>query len=104
MESPDGVHCSLVGEMIARGGGSRDLVLLPLLLEGRRLGSPRVDHCEYCVFTPDEVRRMREEIDYCFSANAPWSGPDARDFADVGLRTVFATIAAKGKGAFCSLG
>jgi hypothetical protein len=104
MESPDGVHCSLVTEMIGRGEDSDNLVLLPILLEGRRLGSPRVDDCEYCVFTADEVRKIGAEIDHCFKANVPWSRPDMRDVANICLREVITTIAAKGKAAFCSLG
>jgi hypothetical protein len=105
MESPDGVHSSVLEETISRGRGCCQCRILPLLLEGgRRIGSRDGRHCEYCLLTPDEVEVARVEAECCLRSGGDWSDPGIRDVVSDCLADVFKVISEKGKAAFCSLG
>lgn len=67
--SPDGVHPSVIEELIAR----TDPSILPSLVTGRRFGEDGPAPCEYCILSPEEVALALDEIGRAVSVPVPWS-------------------------------
>ena len=71
-ESPDGLHPSIIDELLGRGGGG---AMLPLLRTGRRCGEETPSHCEYIVLAPEEVTILLKEVRRAMAAPVLWSAP-----------------------------
>jgi hypothetical protein len=97
-ESPDGLHLSVVKELIARGKGE-ELPFLSLLTTGRRLngrGVPDVDS-RYLVLTPDEVSQLRAETQHLLEGPARWSAPSVPLVTRNCLLDVLTSVVAKNR-------
>ena len=69
--SPDGVHPSVIDELVRRLDAPAPL--LACLLRGRRFGRSEPADCEYCIFRPEEVSAVLHEIRNACAADAAWS-------------------------------
>jgi hypothetical protein len=97
-ESPDGLHLSVVKELIARGNGD-ELPFLSLLTTGRRLNGrsvPEVDS-RYLILTPDEVSQLRAETQHLLEGPARWSAPSVPLVTRNCLLDVLTSVIAKNR-------
>ena len=70
-ESPDGLHPSVVQEMMRRAAGA---ALLPILLSGRRYGAVEPCACGYCLLSSSEAEQMAAEAERTLASTRAWSG------------------------------
>jgi hypothetical protein len=71
-ESPDGLHPTVIEELLERGGGG---AMLPLLRTGRRCGEETPSGCQYVVLSPEEVAILLKETRRAMAAPTRWSAP-----------------------------
>ena len=67
--SPDGVHPSVISELMARTETS----VLPLLVKGRRAGQDEPVQCEYCILSPAEAAQAVDDAERAMAAPMAWS-------------------------------
>lgn len=103
-ESPDGLHPSVVDEMIRRAEGQIELQLFPILNGGRRLGSDGPVHCEYFLLSCDEVGVLRSEVEQILALPGSWSESNVPDLINECLLDVLKEVEAKPKSLMGSLG
>lgn len=70
-ESPDGLHPSIVQELLPRAVGA---TLMPVLLVGRRYGAAESSACGYCFLSPTECERLAAEAEQALASTNAWSG------------------------------
>jgi len=71
--SPDGLHSSVVSELLARAKAGAPPTLLPILQKGRRYGQRESSPCEYCILAEGEVPLLLDEVRRAMAASLPWS-------------------------------
>lgn len=104
-ESPDGVHESVIEELISRGGPAIKPALLPILQKrGRRYGQSTPTLCEYCLLDTTEVCMLQQEVTELRSSSMPWSDPAIAAVVDECLLAPLESAKAKGKSLFGHLG
>lgn len=103
-ESPDGLHPSVVKELLDRAGDSVEIQYLPILNGGRRLGLTELTHCEYCLLCATEVSALRQEVEQVIALPGSWSESYVPDLIDECLVSVLKIVEAKQAGLMGSLG
>jgi hypothetical protein len=98
--SPDGVHPSLIKELLGR---TERAEVLPLLVSGRRAGQEDPSDCEYCVLSPDEVATLLEEVEAGLSSQRPWSTDYGAEVVDECLREPMRGAEAVRRWVYCQL-
>ena len=104
-ESPDGLHISVVKELIARGK-AEELPFLSLLTTGRRLhgrGVPDVSS-RYLILSETETSQLRRETQRVLESPAPWSHPAVQLTARTCLLDVLISVVEKNRclaGRYC---
>ena len=98
--SPDGLHPTVIKELISRSAAPRYLLLL---LSGRRFGAQTPSSCEYCIFEPPEVVAALDEIRAAAAAPAAWSQPYMQELVDQCLIGPFAAAAEEGRPLYAQL-
>lgn len=98
--SPDGVHPTVIKELLGRTQRAR---LLPTLVAGRRAGQEQSSDCEYCVLSPDEVTNLLEEIAEGMSAPGPWSTGYGAEVLDECLRQPMRQAQINHRWVYCQL-
>ncbi len=99
--SPDGIHPSVIAELIRRLDAPTPL--LSALLRGRRFGQTEPAACEYCIFRSDEVSALLHEIRNACAAGATWSADYMPDLLQECLVEPFETAQRAGRPVFCDL-
>lgn len=74
-ESPDGLHPSVVRELLSRKNDSGNLTLLPVLLSGRRFGVTELSECDYCFLSVSECEQLSSGISALMAGRNSWSQP-----------------------------
>ncbi len=100
-ESPDGLHPSVIRELLPRAGRA---VLLPVLLGGRRIGAVEPSECGYCLLTPAECERLAAEAEQVLASGRPWSQEWVPDVVDECLIGPLRAAVSKGRPLFGLLG
>jgi hypothetical protein len=72
-ESPDGLHPSVVKELIRVGGKSASANLLRILVAGRRFGEQIPSDCGYCFLSTAETGGLLTEVRGVLAVGGPWS-------------------------------
>ena len=73
-ESSDGLHPSVVEEMLEKGGESLQLKLLPILLQGQRFEHRgETARCEYCILEGETIQQLLDESKAVMEATTAWS-------------------------------
>jgi len=103
-ESPDGLHPSVVKELLDRARDRVEVHYLPILNGGRRLGLTELTHCEYCLLRATEVSALRKEVEQVVALPVSWSESYVPDLIDECLVSVLKTVEAKQAGLMGSLG
>ena len=99
--SPDGLHPSVIVELVRRLDAPAPLSAG--LLRGRRFGQTAPADCEYCLFGSDEVSAvLRETRDACAAAG-PWSAEYVPGLLQECLVEPFEAAARVGRPIFCRL-
>lgn len=96
-ESPEGLHPSVIVEMLKRAKGKLDVSLLPILRSGRRLGQTSPTMCEYCVLNVEEIPALRGEVEAILALPGEWSAPYVAEEIEECLRSVLANVENKNK-------
>jgi hypothetical protein len=99
--SPDGIHPSVIAELVRRLDAPTPL--LSALLRGRRFGQTEPAACEYCIFRPDEVSALLHEIRNACVAKATWSADYMPELLQECLVEPFETAQRAGRPVFCDL-
>jgi hypothetical protein len=99
--SPDGVHPSVVAELIRRLNAPAPL--LSGLLGGRRFGQTEPADCEYCIFRPDEVAAVLREVRGARAAGGAWSAEYVPELLQECLIEPFEAAERAGRPVFCHL-
>ena len=100
-ESPDGLHPSVVQELLLRAGVA---VLLPVLVCGRRFEATEPSSCEYCFLTPAECERLAGEAERALASIGPCSTARLPDIVHECLIGPLMSAATKGQSLFGVLG
>lgn len=123
-ESPDGLHRKFVQDLVTPSrpagtqslikrlfaktpqklsSGAEELILLPLLLSGRRISStaPPDEDYLYIVFSPEELALLCDEAERCLASGRPWPEKWFEAMVTEYLIDVIKTTQAKGKGLAC---
>lgn len=100
--SPDGIHPSVIDELVARL--SAPAPLLSCLLRGRRFGRSEPADCGYCVFRPDEVSAVLHETHNARAAGGSWSAEYMPELLQECLVEPFEAAQRSGRPVFCHLG
>lgn len=98
--SPDGVHPSVIEELLGRTERAR---VLPMLVSGRRAGQDAPSGCEYCVLSPAEVSALLDEVDEGVSVPRPWLIEYASDVVEEDLRQPLRLASETGRWVYCQL-
>jgi hypothetical protein len=97
--SPDGVHPTVIEELIRRAEDRTDLHYLPMLRHGRRYGASDLQpKCEYVIFHPMELPLLAEEIDRAVARSIPWSEDYVPEIVEECLSEVIAAAIEQDKG------
>lgn len=99
--SPDGVHPSVIDELVRRPGAPAPL--LACLLRGRRFGQAGTADCGYCIFRPGEVSAVLEEIRHACAADAAWSADYLPELLQECLVEPLEAAERAGRPVFCHL-
>jgi hypothetical protein len=99
--SPDGIHPSVIDELMRRLDAPAPL--LAGLLRGRRFGQTESVACEYCIFRSDEVPAVLQEILNACAAEVPWSAEYIPGLLKECLVGPFETAQRTGRPVFCDL-
>jgi hypothetical protein len=101
-ESPDGVHPTVIREMLKHGV---DAKVLPWLLNGRTHNSQsRSAVCNYIILTPEEVAQLFAECRSLLNREVKWSQPYIPETVRECLVEPLESIHSKGKHAVGILG
>lgn len=100
-ESPDGLHPSVVRELLPRSQGAS---ILPILLGGRRYGAAELFDCGYCFLDPAECERLAAEAGRALASGGPWSGAWLPEVVAECLIGPLRSASSKGRPVFGSLG
>ena len=100
-ESPDGLHPSLIRELLLH---NRDAVFLPILLEGRRYGADLPSPSAYCFLSSAECTQLIEEAKQALATGGPWSERWVPDVVAECLCAPLQAAVAKRRPIFGSLG
>jgi hypothetical protein len=100
--SPDGVHPSVIAELIQRLNAPKPL--LAGLLRGRRYGQTEPADCGYCIFRPEEVSVVLQEVRAACAADFPWSAEYLPELVQECLVEPFAAAEGEVRPVFCHLG
>lgn len=99
--SPDGIHPSVIAELVRRLNAPAPL--LSSLLRGRRFGQTEPAGCGYCIFRSDEVSAVLHETrDACDAAGA-WSAEYVPELLRECLIEPFENAERAGRPVFCHL-
>ena len=98
--SPDGVHPTVIKELLGR---TQRVDILPTLVAGRRAGQEQSSDCEYCVLSPDEVTTLLGEVDEGMSVQRPWSTDYGAEVLDECLREPMRQAQANHRWVYCQL-
>jgi hypothetical protein len=99
--SPDGLHPSVIAELIGRLNAPAPL--LTCLLRGRRFGQTEPASCEYCIFRPDEVSAVLHETRAACAAGVTWSAGYMPELLRECLVEPFEAAQSAGRPVFCGL-
>jgi len=99
--SPDGIHPSVIDELVRRLDAPAPL--LTGLLRGRRYGHAESADCGYCIFRPGEVSAVLHEIRNACAADAAWSADYLPDLLQECLVEPFEAAERSGRPVFCHL-
>ena len=99
--SPDGVHPSVIAELVTRLNAP--VPLLSGLLRGRRFGQAGTADCEYCIFQSDEVSAVLQEVRDACAASGHWSAEYVPELLQECLIEPFETAERVGRPVFCHL-
>lgn len=99
--SPDGVHPSVIEELIGRLDAPAPL--LAGLLRGRRFGQAEPAGCEYCIFRPEEISAVLQEVRDACAADVTWSADYLPDLLQECLVEPFEAAERAGRPVFCDL-
>ena len=98
-ESPDGVHPSIIEELLQRAQGRVELSYLPVLLHGWRHGvGDLTAKCEYVLLYPEHLPPLAAEIDAVVKLALPWSESYVPEVVDKCLVQVVRNVIPKQKG------
>lgn len=100
-ESPDGLHPSVVAELLPR---ATEAALLPVLIGGRRFGVSEPSECEYCFLSPVECDLMAREAEQALSSGGQWSAAWVPGVVQECLVGPLRSAASKSRPLFGSLG
>jgi len=104
-ESPDGVHPTIIEELLRRAEGRVELRYLPVLRHGWRYGAGDLEaHCEYALLQPEHLQPLADEIATVVALPSPWSGSHVPEVVDECLAQVLKTVVPKKKGLAAFLG
>jgi hypothetical protein len=99
--SPDGVHPSVIDELVRRLDAPT--TLLAGLLRGRRFGQSEPADCGYCIFRPGEVSAVLHEIRNACAAGVVWSADYLPELVQECLVEPFEAAERAGRPVFCDL-
>jgi hypothetical protein len=99
--SPDGIHPSVIDELMQRLDAPAPL--LACLLRGRRFGRTEPVACEYCIFRSDEVSAILHETRNACAANRAWSADYMSGLVQECLVEPFEIAQRTGRPVFCIL-
>ena len=99
--SPDGIHPSVIAELVQRLNAPTPL--LSYLLRGRRFGQTEPSDCEYCIFRPDEVLAVLEEVRSACADRGAWSVEYVPDLLQECLIEPFEAAIRASRPVFCVL-
>jgi hypothetical protein len=98
-ESPDGVHPTIVEELLRRAEGRLELRYLPVLRQGWRYGSGDLAaNCQYVLLHPEHLQPLADEIAEVIALPLPWSENSLPGIVEECLSQVLQTVIAKNKG------
>jgi hypothetical protein len=100
-ESPDGLHPSVILELLPRVAGA---MLLPVLIDGRRFGAATPSACEYCFLSLADCERLAVEVEQALESDGPWSAAWVPDVVNECLVVPLRSASSKGRPVFGSLG
>jgi hypothetical protein len=100
--SPDGVHPSVIAELIQRLNAPKPFLVG--LLRGRRFGQTEPADCGYCIFRADEVTVVLQEVSAACAADVPWSAEYLPELVEECLIEPFEAAEGAGRPVFCHLG
>lgn len=99
--SPDGIHPSVIAELVRRLNAPTPL--LSGLLRGKRFGQAEPADCEYCIFRSDEVSAVLHEIRSACAARGAWSAEYVPELLLECLIEPLETAERAGRPVFCHL-
>ena len=99
--SPDGIHPSVIAELVGRLNAPTPL--LSGLLRGKRFGQAEPADCEYCIFRSDEVSAVLNEVRNACAAGGYWSAEYLPELLQECLIEPFETAERAGRPVFCHL-
>jgi hypothetical protein len=104
-ESPDGLHPSIIKEMMKRAEKSLKLKYLPILLTGQRIGQPAGrSNCNYFILEPTGINDFLAEVKMILKIEDDWSDDYVPQLIDECLLFVLEQISKKQKAMIGFLG
>ncbi len=101
-ESPDGLHPSIVEELLS-AAGNHELRLLPILTAGRRFRTTAPSSCEYCILSTEEVSDLLSEVEQIITQAPKWSADYVPDVINECLCEPLASAKEKGRALYGQL-
>jgi hypothetical protein len=98
-ESPDGVHPTIIEELLRRAEGRVELRYLPMLRHGWRYGGNDLAvRCEYVLLHPEHLQPLADEISSVVALPLPWSEGHVPEVVDECLVQVLQAVIPTKKG------